>query len=351
MPTRNQILGCMLGGAVGDALGAPVEFLSLAEIAREFADRGIRDYAPAYGRRGAITDDTQMTLFTAEGLIRAQARLERKGICNPVAVVRHAYLRWLLTHHEEPAQGTDGIGRDGWLFQVPDLWSRRAPGNTCLSALKEPGADFQAGNNSKGCGGVMRVAPVGLVAGNADIAFGLGCATAYVTHGHPSGYLSAGHLAAVINGMVAGLSIQDAISGATVLLKAKEGHDEVLSAVEAALQLAETGAPTAEKVETLGGGWIGEEALAIGLYCALATTSFEDAVVLAVNHGGDSDSTGSIAGQIMGARHGPNAIPERWLKDVELREEITSLAEDLQLMASGRLSTDGAAVWERYPGW
>jgi ADP-ribosylglycohydrolase len=104
-------------------------------------------------------------------------------------------------------------------------------------------------------------------------------------------------------------------------------------------------------VETLGGGWIGEEALAIGLYCALATQSFEDAVVLAVNHGGDSDSTGSIAGQIMGARHGLNAIPERWLVRLELRDEIFRLAEDLQLVASGRLDTDDAAVWERYPGW
>jgi ADP-ribosyl-[dinitrogen reductase] hydrolase len=351
MTTRTQILGCMLGGAVGDALGAPIEFMSLAGIAREFGDRGIRDYAPAYGRRGAITDDTQMTLFTAEGLIRAQVRLERKGICNPAAVVHHAYMRWLLTQDEEPTEENDRIGRDGWLFHVPGLWSRRAPGNTCLSALKEPGADLQADNNSKGCGGVMRVAPVGLVAGDPAIAFGLGCATAHVTHGHPSGYLSAGHLAAVINGIVAGLSIGEAVCGATALLKAKEGHEEVVSAVEAALQLAEAGMPTAEKVEILGGGWIGEEALAIGLYCALAADSFEDAVVLAVNHGGDSDSTGSIAGQIMGARQGLDAIPERWLKDLELREEITSLAEDLQLMASGQLATEDAAVWERYPGW
>jgi ADP-ribosyl-[dinitrogen reductase] hydrolase len=260
-------------------------------------------------------------------------------------------MRWLFTQVEEPAVGTDRIGRDGWLFHVPDLWSRRAPGNTCLSALKEPGADLQADNNSKGCGGVMRVAPVGLVAGGPAIAFGLGCATAHLTHGHPSGYLSAGHLAAVINGMVAGLSIRDAISGATALLKGKDGHEEVVSAVEAALQLAEAGAPTAEKVETLGGGWIGEEALAIGLYCALAAESFDEAVVLAVNHGGDSDSTGSIAGQIMGARDGLNAIPGRWIEQLELREEITSLAEDLQLMANGRLDTDDAAVWERYPGW
>jgi ADP-ribosyl-[dinitrogen reductase] hydrolase len=91
MIKRHIVLGCMLGGAVGDALGAPVEFMSLAEIGREFGLGGICDYASDYGQLGAIADDTQMTLSTAGGLIRAQVRLERKGICNPAAMVHHAY--------------------------------------------------------------------------------------------------------------------------------------------------------------------------------------------------------------------------------------------------------------------
>ena len=62
--------GCLLGGAVGDALGAPVEFMSRAQIVRAFGPHGIEDYAPAFGKLGTITDDTQMTLFTAEGLMR-----------------------------------------------------------------------------------------------------------------------------------------------------------------------------------------------------------------------------------------------------------------------------------------
>jgi len=67
-----HIRGCLLGGAVGDALGAPIEFDDLAKIRSRFGPAGLRDYAPAYGRVDAFTDDTQMTLFTAEGLIRAQ---------------------------------------------------------------------------------------------------------------------------------------------------------------------------------------------------------------------------------------------------------------------------------------
>jgi ADP-ribosylglycohydrolase len=97
------VRGCLLGGAVGDALGAPVEFLSLAGIRRQFGPEGIRDLVPAYGRIGAITNDTQMTLFTAEGLLRAWVRHSTKGICHVPAVIHHAYLRWLLTQGERPA--------------------------------------------------------------------------------------------------------------------------------------------------------------------------------------------------------------------------------------------------------
>ena len=219
MTQRNQVLGCLLGGAVGDALGAPVEFMSLAEIRREFGLDGIADYAPVYGRHGSITDDTQMTLFTAEGLIRARVRHDLRGICNPVAVVRHAYLRWLLTQDEEPGKAAGEVGRDGWLIQVEPLWSRRAPGSTCRRALKHADSDLRVRNNSKGCGGVMRVAPVGLIAGSAASAFEFGCETARLTHGHPSGYLSAGYLAALVNSLLEGVHVNDAAKAAISLLR------------------------------------------------------------------------------------------------------------------------------------
>ena len=89
--------GCLLGGAVGDALGAPVEFKTYAQIIAQFGVGGIRDFAPAYHWIGAITDDTQMTLFTAEGLLRACVRYNQRGICHTPTVVHHAYLRWPIT--------------------------------------------------------------------------------------------------------------------------------------------------------------------------------------------------------------------------------------------------------------
>src|SRR5262245_51851449 len=136
MPDRlNRVRGCLLGGAVGDALGAAVEFMSLTEIQRRFGEQGVLDFA---GRTAAITDDTQMTLFTAEGLIRARVRAAERRICHIPSVIHHALLRWL---HTQGGQ-SQAIPRyrddwpDGWLIQQRELFSRRAPGRTCLSALQ-----------------------------------------------------------------------------------------------------------------------------------------------------------------------------------------------------------------------
>ena len=162
---RDRIAGCLLGGAIGDALGAGIEFDSITEIRRAHGPTGVTDYVEAYGRRGAITDDTQMTLFTVEGIIRASVRARAKGICNPANVVRHAYLRWYHTQgHRWPDDEFAG-GPDGWLITVEDLHHGRAPGNTCLSAMAQGGTGEpdEPINTSKGCGGVMRAAPAGFV--------------------------------------------------------------------------------------------------------------------------------------------------------------------------------------------
>ena len=163
-PTRRErIVGCLLGGAIGDALGAPVEFLSWPEIERRFGSGGIRGFAPAYGGLGRITDDTQMTLFTAEGLIRAQHRLNDGGMADVPAVLHRAYLRWLSTQVRDvrgvPWDPEIGQDTSGWLLKQDFLHSERAPGTTCMGALLSGnvGTPENPINGSKGCGGVMRV--------------------------------------------------------------------------------------------------------------------------------------------------------------------------------------------------
>lgn len=357
--TRQTLLDCirgaLLGGAVGDALGAGIEFLSLAEIRDRFGPAGLRDYAVAYGRRGAITDDTQMTLFTAEGLLRAWVRAEERGICGVSGVIHHAYLRWLLTQGERPKDVDERIGTDGWLFATKALHSRRAPGCTCLSALRN--ADSLVGlqialNASKGCGGVMRVAPVGLFAsmiGTDDQVFGIAADAAALTHGHPSGYLSAGYLAVTIAGLLRGERLPEALGAADAQLRIREHHAEVMDTVAAARALAARGRPSPEELGALGEGWVAEEALALAVCCALVARDFGDGVLLAANHSGDSDSTAAITGNLLGAQLGVAAISTVWLDELELRPEIERMANDLHAICAGQMTSEEA--WNAYPGW
>jgi ADP-ribosylglycohydrolase len=345
---RGRFHGCLFGGAVGDALGASVEFLSRTEIERRFGSGGITQLEPAYGRLGAITDDTQMTLFTADGLIRAAVRHAKRGISDPTAVVHHAYLRWLTTQGEEPSADA---GMDGWLGQIKALWSARAPGNTCISALRRATRFGKpAENDSKGCGTVMRTAPVGLLM-PPDRAFDLGMELSRLTHGHSTATLSAGFLSALIAELIEARPLADAITVARQRLRIRPDSDEILQSIEKARMLVEQEPGIPADIERLGGGWVAEEAVSIALYSVLSTRSFQDAVLRAVNHSGDSDSTGAIAGNIAGLIYGADAIPSRWLKCLELREEITAVADDLLALRQGSLDLESNETWTRYPGW
>jgi len=344
----DQYIGCLLGGAIGDALGAPIEFMSLPEIRKKFGNEGITTFVDGRHAAGSITDDTQMTMFTAEGLLRAASRSINKGICSPPQVVHRAYLRWLETQHERSSSAPHPDPNDGWLISLPALHAQRAPGDTCLSALRsgQMGAIDAPINNSKGCGGVMRIAPVGMMWMLSD-PFDLGCELAAITHGHQSGFLASGCLAQIIADLLKGDPLPEAISKTVATLKSKPHHEECLDAIELALSLSTTGSPSAEQLEAIGAGWIAEEALAISIYCSLAADGdFARAVCLAVNHSGDSDSTGAITGNIVGAMLGKEAIDQEWISSVELSREIQALAEDLY---TGYRDDD--EWWERYPGY
>ncbi|ANH94319.1 MULTISPECIES: ADP-ribosylglycohydrolase family protein [unclassified Streptomyces] len=347
---RARVRGCLLGGAVGDALGYPIEFSTLERIRATHGPRGLTGLvtAPAgAGAVGLVSDDTQMTLFTVEGLRQAhqQGHGPRLGSAG-FRLVRWAYERWLETqrrtgpHESELAQPSGGsyAGPRGGLVTEGWLYSRRAPGNACLSGLAldlvpDPAAPFgppgPVNSDSKGCGAVMRSAPFGLTGATAEQAFDSAARCAQTTHGHPTGYYAAGALAAIVAHLVDGESVEGAVLRALRLLGRHPGHEETTAALTQALDLAAEGTPSAEQVERLGAGWIAEEALAIGVYAALAAPGTEEALLLAVNHSGDSDSTGSVCGNILGARHGDHALPHAWVERVEGRARIAVLADDL----------------------
>ncbi len=334
------VFGCLLGGAVGDALGAPVEFISLGQIHDRYGETGITDFDELnYKGKAEFTDDTQMTLFTSEGLLIASEQAPFLSEVRTISAVHRAYLRWLETQSVSYPGQTAGSGTEGWLLQSQEMWKIRAPGNTCLSALRsrEIGTPGNPLNNSKGCGGVMRAAPAGLFF-QGKRAFEEGVTAAAITHGHPSGYLSAGCLAQIVAEILpenpakrdSYQVLRRAIEKSVKTLVEWAGHEETLEAVRRALDLAghAQGSKSAEAVETLGGGWTGEEALAIALYCALVfPDDFQKALILSVNHSGDSDSTGAICGNLLGTLLGVEAIPVKWRARIEMYDEIEQVAQ------------------------
>lgn len=341
--------GCIIGGAVGDALGLPVEFMKYDAIIAKYGLKGIQGFDIKEGRQAEITDDTQMTIFTIEGLLRANTREHHYGLVHIPSVLHNAYIRWLHTQGVIGSNKQDIIKKlDGWVSGIEGLKNRRGPGRTCLTSLMsgKMGTIQDPINDSKGCGGVMRVAPVGLLFDRKK-AFTMGCEIAAITHGHPSGYLSAGVLASIISGIMEGMGLEEAVIEATEELKNHDGHEECLTAISKALELVNTKYPGVNQLNILGEGWTGEEALAISIYCSL---TYQDDIIkalcLSVNHDGDSDSTGAITGNILGAYLGYNAIPPEWRDIVEFKEELLVLADDLFI---GFEEND--TWWGKYPGW
>jgi ADP-ribosyl-[dinitrogen reductase] hydrolase len=252
-------------------------------------------------------------------------------------VMARALLRWYTTQGGPP----DRTGwPQGWLITDSRLHNRRAPGNTCMSALgglsleEELPAVTSPPNESKGCGAAMRSAPCGLAGNSRDQAFDLARDSGVLTHGHASGYLSGAYFASVIWDLARGRSLDDAMSSADEHLARERGSAELVSILEKTRKLAAKGPPDRKTIEALGGGWTGEEALAIALLCALtfderSPRAVENTLWRAAVHSGDSDSTAAITGNLLGAMVRVDGLPKRWLAALELRDVIERIAADL----------------------
>ena len=283
---------------------------SLDQIRRRFPD-GLTDLPPHDGIRGASTDDTQMTLFTAEGILDAYERGILRGIWHPSSSVHHALLRWLVT------QGRTSPLTWPHMCLITDRRAhvRRAPGLTCLAALdatKRLGEPVRS--NSKGCGTIMRVAPIALMLPR-DMVQSAALECSAMTHGHPTGQRAAAAWAELLRAVAEGADLETAAAGIAQDNATLTG-DESSIAITLALRAPRDG--TAETVETLGGGWVAEGSLSIALYACLAGREFEDALRTAVTHGGNSDSTGAIAGNMLGLMYPDAVLAHPWSAAVEV---------------------------------
>jgi len=305
-PSSNDLdkaRGMLFGLAIGDALGAPTEFLTLGRIKTHYGYQGIQDLPdPAL-----FTDDTQMTLAVTEALVQAGDQ----DLETIMDAVKHRFIQW--AHSPE---------------------NNRAPGRTCLNGIArmEEGIHWTKSGiaRSKGCGSAMRAAPIGYVYQNdpkklREVAH----ATGICTHGHPTADAACIGAAYLVKLALDQTPPQDMIPQLLAFTQGiSQEFDEAILKVPQCLEWEDE----EKALDSLGQGWIGEEAVALALYCFLRyPDDYKKTVLRGANTNGDSDSIACIAGAISGAWLGVDAIPKEWVGSIEKAEQLALLAERLRL--------------------
>jgi ADP-ribosylglycohydrolase len=290
----------LFGLALGDALGWRTEFIKLSTIISTYGKNGIQEPPdPAL-----YTDDTQMTIALTEGLLDAGLDAD---IDTQMRAVGKRFIQWKNS---------------------PE--NNRAPGNTCMRGVgalenglswRESGVPY-----SKGCGSAMRVATIGYLyqydeAKLREVAHNSGI----ITHGHPAAIAASVAGAYLVKLALDDVAPEEYLQRTLAFCKGiSPEFDNAVKKVEPALKMDDEVAA----LDLLGEGWVGDEAIALALYCVLCyPNDYVAAVRRGANTDGDSDSIASIAGGILGARLGLDAIPVEWRNRCENKTYLVDLAD------------------------
>lgn len=340
--TPDNYSGCMIGAALGDAVGRPVECISIDKIRDIYGRKGVTDIQTVNGI-ATITEDTQLAFFTADGLIKSALKNGNDDVMPDMRDVYASYQDWLKTQI-----GAFKPSKNGWVSNIPELHNKRGQRLVCESALAYgmPGSIEFPINDAKGADGVMRTAPVGLkYYKDPELAFEAGARCVSLTNGSPDAYLPAGLYSAIVANIIQGKDMAEAVEDAMNILKKYKHHETTFKLVDKAGDLSDSHMIPRTAINKIGAGWNADEAIAIGVYCALKSREdFKTAVLTAVNHSGDSDTTGGIAGGLVGAYLGEEKIPDDWKYQLELCFELDELSKDLFNKAS-----EIENVKEKYP--
>ena len=289
---RDSIRGAMFGVAVGDALGAPLEFMDADYIkmrhgiVRDMIGGGWLNVRP-----GEITDDTQMTLAVAHGIAESPN--------DPIEAIGRQFVKWANSGPKDiGATCSSSIHRAIRIAQNPDSPSKD-------DWFDSSAATHTAMNGrSAGNGSLMRTAYVGLYYKSEDEAMQKAMQISKMTHYDEETAVDCGVYSAILSRIVEEkidlrARYRLVIQYAREASYCKERYPyDILSCAGYAPR------PTGYVVDSF----------ASALHCIFTTNSFEDAVVKAVNLGGDADTIGAITGGLAGAIYGYEAIPERWTK-------------------------------------
>lgn len=334
--------GSLLAGALGDSLGYSIENYTFDDIKKEFGKKGI--ILPKIQKNGKsfISDDTQMTLYTAEALINNG---NEKNIKDKIY---NYYLDWLGTQLDilmpEALFEKPNISK---LIQLEGMNNVREPGMTCIYSLLRgiKGSINLPINDSKGSGGIMRNAPIGIYYGSRkdksiEEISELSAEISALTHGHELGYIPSYCETNIIVRIMRNSQneklrsiIEKSIVETEYRFRKFKYIDYFIKTVQKALDIIDSSKEKRsdnENIKSIGQGWVAEETLSIAIYSSLKyENSIKEALISSVNHDGDSDSTGAVTGNIIGAYLGYDYVPNEWLKNLELKDTIEGVAKQL----------------------
>ncbi len=292
------------GIAVGDAIGVPLEF-----------NRNITEAQYCQSRDAkvlTISDDTQMTLFCAEAMSKVGVNVGSAKKC-----LTKGYTDWFLTQMDD----TNCTGKTG-LLQFDSLYRRVAPGITCMTSLFELIHGVPVKNDSKGCGTVMRCAPIAAWALKNNIApelaYKIAKIDAELTHKHPY----TGQCSAVLVGIYLNIAADPDFDLYQAVMLAISYVGEVIHVDESisTLLLSVFSEETHRANRKMLGGWVAEEALALAIGAVAHNQDYLTVIKDAVMIDGDSDSVGSIAGGLAVAMG--MIVPESYLERLDALDAI-----------------------------
>lgn len=354
--------GVMLGGALGDALGYPLERLSSDQILERYGRDGPEaPHLDEESGRSLISECTQLVLYTACAGLIGDTRLRLRGIGGPPSCyAKRCYWDWHITQicsYPPPYEMIEGSF--AWLNAVPGMYCKRTVDGGTAEALGEWSTEegwgqvHSQGSNpsNRGCCGAVRVAPVALLRwsgerGDSCSGMGEGDSDAReqgarlcrLTHGHPVGWLCGAVMVGTLQNLLhcpaspgeAALSAAEAV--AAQYPEEAESSAQIINTLRQALDLA-AGGQSDEACTAALGGRSAEKVLAVAVLCAQRhPDDFAGALRAAVCHGGSPAASGTLCGQIMGARLGAGALPGAWLDRLELAEVVRQIADDLAIL-------------------
>lgn len=336
---QEQIRGCLLGSAAGDALGYCVDSLRLDEIHTRYGPDGIRGYDTLNGI-APISSHTQLGMFTANGLLFGATRGALRGNMAP-------YVNYLLVFYRDWVR-TQRVRTDlhtkpyAWLCQVEELYARRCsdPGVTFALMHNPPGTMDEPVNRSQGSAGLTRCIPIGLFLSPKEMRREeiclLGAESAALTQGDPLGFLPA----AVLTGLLNRIVYDRADSFRNHLLmtlsaaqrqfgKKYPSFVQLRDRIAQAADLANDPRTSQEVMELLRPRDAAGILASACYICLRHPGDYDRGIVAAVNHSGESAAVGAVVGALLGAQVGMDGIPEFYLEPLELRDIMEELAVDL----------------------